>query len=111
MKQTPTDELPRIDAAFALRLLDGIRESSDYKAAVQWLKNCLIFPAHRKAKTSSVEHVRLHLLKHTGIDASWKALAVALADGGFTSRQYGGEWSTNVALRSLSRLSRPAKST
>ena len=110
MKQTPTDELPRVDHDFALRLLDGIRQTSDYEAAVLWLKTHLVYPALRKAKTSSLERIRLHLLKHAGIDVSWEALAVALADGGFTSRQYGGEWSTNVMSRSLPPLSNPPRS-
>ena len=61
-------------------------------------------------QTSSLERIRLYLLKHAGIDVSWEALAVALADGGFTSRQYGGEWSTNVMSRSLPPLSNPPRS-
>jgi len=108
MKQHPTDELPRVDHDFALRLLDGIRQTSDYEAAVLWLKTYLVYPARRKAKTASLERIRLHLLKHTGVDVSWEA--VALADGGFTSRQYGGEWSTNVSSRSLPELSKPPRS-
>jgi hypothetical protein len=100
-----TEVLSPADRDLANALVAQIMRSDEYASAVQWIKRAALCP-RRTWKTCSVARVRLAMLKSTGTVVSEEAMVMALATSGFTARPIGGEESTNVSLRTLSRVER-----
>lgn len=95
-----TEILSEADRALGRALVAQTMQTIDYGLALRWIERAGLY-RRWVLKTCSVHRVRLAMLKSTGIVVSEAAMGLALAEKRFCSRDVGGEWSTNVALRSF----------
>ena len=95
-----TEKLTEADRALAHALVAQTMQTIDYGLTLRWIERAGLY-RRCVMKTCSIHRVRLAMLKSTGIAVSEGAMGVALAEKGFSSREIGDEWITNVALRSL----------
>ena len=95
-----TVKLSEVDRALGNALIEQTMQTIEYGLALRWIERAGLY-RRCVMKTCSIHRVRLAMIKSAGFAVSEVAMGIALAAKGFSSHELGGEWSTNVALRSL----------